>query len=188
VPREQIDDLYIDRPYYIVPDGKVGEQAYAVIREAIRQKGMAAIGRVVLSTREHVMMLEPRGNGIMGALLRYPYEVRSEKDYFEDIGKVDTPKEMIELASHIIETKKADFKPEAFDDRFEDALRELIKKKEAGQPIQPAKHAEPKPTSNLMEALKASLGRPSERAPARRPATPAARRPRAARGSGRKAG
>jgi DNA end-binding protein Ku len=80
VPRDQIDDLYIDRPYYIVPDGKVGQQAYAVIREAIRKKGMAAIGRVVLSTREHVMMLEARGNGIMGAILRYPYEVRAEKE------------------------------------------------------------------------------------------------------------
>jgi DNA end-binding protein Ku len=87
VPRDEIDDLYIDRPYYIVPDGKVGRQAFAVIREAIRKRGMVALGRVVLSTREHVVALEPRDRGIVGLLLHYPHEMRKPESYFGDEGR-----------------------------------------------------------------------------------------------------
>jgi DNA end-binding protein Ku len=104
VPRDEIDDLYIDRPYYVVPDGEVGLQAFGVIREAIKKKGVVGIGRVVLSTREHVIALEPRDNGILGLLLHYPYEIRKPEEYFGDIKKVATPKEMIDLATHIIDT------------------------------------------------------------------------------------
>jgi DNA end-binding protein Ku len=119
VPRDEIDDLYINRPY-IMPDGKVGQQAFAVIREAIRKHGMVALGRLVLSTREHVVALEPRDRGIMGLLLRYPYEVREPEEYFG-------PKEMLDLASHIIETMTGHFQPKKFEDRYEDALRDLAK-------------------------------------------------------------
>ena len=183
VPREEIDDLYFVRPYYIVPNGKVGEQAFAVIREAIRKQDMVALGRVVLSTREHVIMLEPRGNGLVGTLLRYPYELRKEDDYFSDIAEVDTPKEMIDLAAHIIDTKAGHFQPDKFEDRYENALRDLVKRKLAGEKVAPAKLAKPKPPTDLMAALKASLGqpRPAERAPTRRsvshPRRPAQRRP-----------
>jgi hypothetical protein len=108
-----------------------------------------------LSTREHVIALEARDTGILGMLLRYPYEVRSPKDYFESIEKVDTPKEMIDLAGHIIDTISGHFDPKKFDDRYEDAMRELIKKKAGGEKITPVEQAEPKTTTNLMEALRA---------------------------------
>jgi DNA end-binding protein Ku len=162
VPRDEIDDLYIDRPYYIVPDGKVGQQAFAVIREAIQKRGMVALGRVVLSTREHVIALEPRDRGIVGLLLHYPYEVREPQSYFDDIPKENTPKEMLDLASHIIETMIGHFQPKRFEDRYEDALRDLIKRKQAGEEITPAKVEKPNNKMNLMDALRASLqGRPS---------------------------
>ena len=167
VPRDEIDDLYINRPYYIVPDGKVGQQAFAVIREAIRKHGMVALGRLVLSTREHVVALEPRDRGIMGLLLHYPYEVREPEEYFGDIPKENTPKEMLDLASHIIETMTGHFQPKKFEDRYEDALRDLIKRKQAGEKITPAKLEAPKTTTNLMDALRASLqgtNRPSHAA------------------------
>jgi DNA end-binding protein Ku len=157
VPREEIDDLYIDRPYYIVPDGKVGQQAFAVIREAIRRRAMVALGRVVLSTREHVVALEPRDRGIVGLLLHYPYEVRGPEDYFRDIPKENIPKEMLDLAEHIIDSKVGHFQPKKFEDRYEDALRDLIKRKQAGKEITPAKVEKPEKKMNLMDALRASL-------------------------------
>jgi DNA end-binding protein Ku len=157
VPRDEIDDLYIDRPYYIVPDGKVGQQAFAVIREAIQKRGMVALGRVVLSTREHVIALEPRARGIVGLLLHYPYEVREPQSYFDDIPKENTPKEMLDLAGHIIETMIGHFQPKRFEDRYEDALRDLIKRKQAGEEITPVKVEKPDKKMNLMDALRASL-------------------------------
>jgi DNA end-binding protein Ku len=157
VPRDEIDDLHIYRPYYIVPDGKVGQQAFAVIRESIKKRGMVGLGRVVLSTREHVIALEPRDRGIVGLLLHYPYEVREPQSYFDDIPKENTPKEMLDLASHIIETMTGHFQPEKFEDRYEDALRDLIKRKKAGEEITPAKVEKPGKKMNLMDALRASL-------------------------------
>jgi len=92
VPRSEIDDLYMVRPYYIVPDGKVGHDAYAVIRETIRSLDKVALARVVLTNREHVIALEARDNGLMGMLLRYPYEVRNSAEYFDDIQDVRSPR------------------------------------------------------------------------------------------------
>jgi DNA end-binding protein Ku len=126
VPKDEIDELYLNNPYYIVPDGEVGQQAFAVIREAINKEGMVAIGKVVFTSREHVIALEPRGKGLMGITLRYPYEVRNEKDYFDDIPDEKVPKDM--LATHIVDTKKAHFEPQKFEDQYEDALKELLKK------------------------------------------------------------
>src|SRR6476661_11191053 len=94
VPRKEIDELYFNNPYYIVPDGEVGQQAFAVIREAIRQEGMVAIGKVVFTSREHIIALEARDKGMMGMTLRYPYEVRNEADYFDDIRDEKIPKDM----------------------------------------------------------------------------------------------
>jgi DNA end-binding protein Ku len=169
VPREEIDDLYIDRPYYVVPDGKVGQQAFAVIREAIRKRGMVALGRVALSTREHVVALEPRDRGIIGLLLHYPYEVREPENYFRDIPEEDTPEEMLDLATHIIDTMVGHFQPKQFEDRYEEALRALIKRKQAGEKITPPKFEKPKSTTNLMDALRASLqGAPRSTGPARK--------------------
>jgi DNA end-binding protein Ku len=157
VPRSEIDPLYNVRPYYIAPDGDVGEQAFAVIREAIRKEDLVALGRVVLTSREHMLALEPRGKGMMGTLLRYPYEVRDEKDYFDDIPDQKIPKDMLDLASHIVRTKKGHFNPQKFEDHYENALRELLKKKAAGEKIEPVEHREPAKVINLMDALKRSL-------------------------------
>lgn len=158
VPRSDIDSRYVIRPYYLVPDGKVGHDAFAVIRETIRSMDKVAIGRVVLTNREHIIALEPLDNGLMGTLLRYPYEVRNEKEYFDDIQDVKITKDMLDLAKHIVEQKSADFEPEKFEDRYEDALVELINRKRNGIKIAPK--AAPKSDGNvinLMDALKRSL-------------------------------
>jgi DNA end-binding protein Ku len=122
VPRKEIDELYLNNPYYIVPDGEAGQQAFAVIREAIRKEGMVALAKVVFTSREHVIALEARDKGMLGITLRYPYEVRKEADYFDDIPDEKIPKDMLELGTHIVETKAGHFHPETFEDRYEDAL------------------------------------------------------------------
>jgi DNA end-binding protein Ku len=111
VPKAQIDPRYAIRPYYLVPDGKVGHDAYAVIRETIRDMNMVAIGRLVLTSREHIIALEPLKTGLMGTLLRYPYEVRDEDQYFDDIQDVRVTKDMLDLAKHIVQQKAAEFDP-----------------------------------------------------------------------------
>src|SRR3979411_406560 len=105
VPKSSIDPRCLIRPYYLVPDGKVGHDAFAVIRETIRNMDMVAIGRVGLTSREHLMGLEPLAHGLMGTLLRYPYEVRSEKEYLDDVQDVKVTKDMLDLARHIAEQK-----------------------------------------------------------------------------------
>jgi DNA end-binding protein Ku len=157
VPRKEIDELYFNNPYYIVPDGEVGQQAFAVIREAIRQEGMVAIGKVVFTSREHIIALEARGNGMMRVTLRYPYEVRKEEEYFNDIPDEKVPKDMLDLAKHIVDTKKAKFEPERFEDQYEDALKELLKKKQSGQKIEAPRDREPSKVINLMDALRRSV-------------------------------
>ncbi len=157
VPKTEIDELYNIRPYYLAPDGKVGEQAFVVIRSTIEAMGMVALGRVVLTSREHVIALESRGKGIMGTLLRYPYEVRDSAEYFADIPDLKIPKDMMELAKHIVESKTGHFDPEKFEDRYENALRQLIKKKSAGEKIEPARQPETAKVINLMDALRRSV-------------------------------
>jgi DNA end-binding protein Ku len=157
VPRKEIDELYFNNPYYIVPDGEVGQQAFAVIREAIRQEGMVAIGKVVFTSREHVIALEARDKGLLGVTLRYPYEVRKEADYFDDIADENLPKDMLDLAKHIVDSKKAEWKPERFEDQYEDALKELLKKKQSGQKIEAPRDREPSKVINLMDALRRSV-------------------------------
>jgi DNA end-binding protein Ku len=157
VPRTEIDDLYNVRPYYIAPDGKVGQDAFVVIRSIIEQMKMVAIGRVVLTSREHVIALEPRGKGLMGTLLRFPYEVRNENEFFDDIPNVKLTKDMMDLARHIVETKTGHFKPEAFEDHYEHALRELIDKKAKGEKIEIPKEQPTGKVINLMDALRRSV-------------------------------
>jgi DNA end-binding protein Ku len=157
VPKDEIDELYINNPYYIVPDGEVGQQAFAVIREAIRKEGMVALAKVVFTSREHIIALEARGKGMMGVTLRYPYEVRNEEDYFDEIENERVPKDMLDLATHIVETKKGKFQPEKFEDRYEDALKDLIKKKQKGVKIEVPKESAPSNVINLMDALRQSV-------------------------------
>jgi DNA end-binding protein Ku len=169
VPRSEIDDLYLVRPYYIVPDGKVGHDAFAVIRETIRSLDKVALARVVLTNREHVIALEARDKGLMGMLLRYPYEVRGASEYFDEIQDVKITKDMLDLARHIVEQKSGHFEPERFEDHYEAALAELLAKKQKGQPIAAAKKAAPSNVFNLMDALRASL-KSGEKAPAKKAA------------------
>ena len=173
VPRSEIDDRYIDSPYYIAPDGQVGQDAFAVIRDTIAKMNMVAIGRVVLTRREHIIALELRGRGLVGLTLRYPYEVRDEKLYFEDIPEVKLPKDMLDLAAHIVQTKSGHFDPAQFEDRYENALVDLLKKKEAGEKIEPAKTGPAPQVVNLMDALRASIDAEKKKAPA--PSTQARR-------------
>ncbi|MCK1302532.1 MULTISPECIES: Ku protein [unclassified Bradyrhizobium] len=166
VPKTDIDSRYLIRPYYLVPDGKVGHDAFAVIRETIRSMDKVAIGRVVLTNREHIIALEPLGSGLMGTLLRYPYEVRGEKDYFDDIQNVKLTKDMLDLAKHIVEKKSGAFEPELFEDHYETALIDLINKKRSGAPI--AAKAAPKTGGNvinLMDALKKSIANEKDASP-----------------------
>jgi DNA end-binding protein Ku len=157
VPKDEIDELYLNSPYYIAPDGEVGQQAFTVIREAIRKEGMVAIGKVVFTSREHIIALEPRGKGLLGVTLRYPYEVRKEADYFDDIPDEKMPKDMLDLASHIVETKAGHFDTDKFEDHYEDALKELLKKKQEGKPIERPERPKPTNVVNLMDALRQSV-------------------------------
>src|SRR5213592_1748189 len=157
VPKKEIDELYLNNPYYVVPDGEVGQQAFAVIREAIRNEGMVALGRVVFTSREHVTALEPRGKGLLGVTLRYPYEIRKEDQYFDEIEDEKVPKDMLELASHIVETKSGHFNPDKFEDHYEEALKELLKKKQSGEKIEVPKQREPAKVVSLMDALRRSV-------------------------------
>jgi DNA end-binding protein Ku len=157
VPKKEIDELYLNNPYYITPDGEVGQQAFAVIREAIRKEGMVAIAKVVFTTREHIIALEARDKGMIGITLRYPYEVRDEKDYFDEIPEEKIPKDMLDLAAHIVETKSGHFDPDKFEDHYEEALKDLLKKKQEGKPIERPERREPTKVVNLMDALRRSV-------------------------------
>jgi Ku protein len=158
VPREQIDKRYLDKPYYIVPNGKAGADAFAVIRDAMKDKDRVAIARIVIAHREHIMALEPLGKGILGTTLRYDYEVREEKPYFADVPSPRVSKEMVKLAEHILDTKAGRFDARKFKDQYELALRRLVKRKAAGKKIEAP---EPPPARdnviNLMEALRQSI-------------------------------
>jgi DNA end-binding protein Ku len=158
VQRSEIDPRYIIRPYYLRPDGKVGHDAFAVIRETIREMNKVAIGRVVLTSREHIIALEPLDKGLMGTLLRYPYEVRSEEEYFDEIQDVKVTKDMLDLAKHIVNQKSGRFEPSKFEDQYETALVDLINKKRSGQPITPKARPAAGNVVDLMEALRRSVG------------------------------
>jgi DNA end-binding protein Ku len=168
VPRTEIDDRYIDSPYYLAPTDQVGQEAFAVIRDAIRERGMVGLGRVVLTRRERVVMLEAFDKGLLATSLRYGYEVREAGAYFEDIPDLKLPAEMSQLAGHIIDTKASHFDPKKFEDHYENALVELLRKKQAGRAVEPARDEGPAPQRviNLMDALRASIGAQTQKKPA----------------------
>jgi DNA end-binding protein Ku len=188
VPKSSIDDRYRDTPYYLAPEDKVGQEAFAVIRDAMAKKKMVGIARVVMARRERVMMLEPFGKGIMGTNLLYPYEIRGEDAVFEDIPDMKLPDQMIGLAEDIIDRMSGKFEPETFEDRYENVMIELIRSKQAGLPA-PKEKAPAKPANvvNLMDALRRSIedtggGKVKPAKSAAKKAEPAARKKKAARG------
>jgi DNA end-binding protein Ku len=158
VPKASIDDRYRDTPYYLAPEDQVGQEAFAVIRDAMKQKKMVGIARVVMARRERIMMLEPFGKGLMGTTLHYPYEIRSEESVFEEIPDLKLPDQMVGLAEEIIDRMTGKFEPEKFEDRYENAIIELIRSKQAGLPAKVEK-APARATNvvNLMDALRRSV-------------------------------
>ncbi|MBN9082912.1 MAG: Ku protein [Rhizobiales bacterium 62-17] len=177
VPRAQIDERYLDSPYYIVPNDKVGQEAFAVIREAMRVKDMVALGRVVLAKRERIIMLQPWGKGILGETLRYDYEIRNADEYFDDISDIKIKKEMLDLAQHIVASKTGDFNPKDFRDEYEEAVVEMLKKKQAGAPIPKDRPASaPNNVIDLMQALRRSLGQSEKESAKAEAAKPAAKK------------
>jgi DNA end-binding protein Ku len=186
VPKDEIDKRYLNHPYYIAPDGKAGVDAFAVIRDAMKDQDRVALARIVLTNREHIIAIEPLGKGLLGTTLRYPYELRDADDYFDDIKNPKISKDMVELASHILDTKAAHFDPSKFKDQYENALKTLVRRKASGKPLKSAPREEtPDNVVSLMDALKQSLkGRaaakrtvhaPTRRSAHRRPAKKAHR-------------
>jgi DNA end-binding protein Ku len=170
VPRSQIDQRFFDTPFYVTPNGAVGQEAFAVIRDAMRGKGMVALGRLVLSKRERVIALDAYEKGILGTTLRYPYEVRNIKDYFADLPDLTLAPDMLRLAEHILDSKAADFDPSKFQDRYEEALLALLTAKQAGA-VRECKEtfAAPHRVINLMEALRRSIAEDNKPAAPRKP-------------------
>ena len=184
VPKASIDDRYRDSPYYLAPEDKVGQEAFAVIRDAMAKKKMVGIARIVMARRERIMMLEPFGKGVMGTTLLYPYEIRGEDAAFEDIPDIKLPDQMVNLAEDIIDRMTGEFEPDKFEDRYEQAMIALIRSKQAGQPA-PKEKATTRPANvvNLMDALRRSIGETTGKKAPTKKAEPAAKpRKKAAKG------
>lgn len=159
VPVDEIDRLYWNDPYFLLPDGKVAVEAYSVIREAMKKAGQVALGRVVMSTRERMLALEPRDKGILAYTLRAEDDVEDAEAAFKDIPAVKADPDMVAIALKIIEQKEGDFDPDAFVDRYEEALKALIAEKEKGEKPVEAEQPEDTNVVDLMAALKASLSK-----------------------------
>lgn len=157
VERSSVDQRYLDQPYYIAPDDRIAQEAFAVIRDAMDKRKLAGLGRVVMQRRERIVMLEPRGKGIVATSLHYADEVRDEAAYFEDIEDVTVSGEMLDLATHIMKTKAATFDPSRFKDRYEDALVEMVRAKQTGATVKVTAPQRPSNVVNLLDALRRSL-------------------------------
>lgn len=172
IARADIDSLYFDKPYYLAPSGPMADEAFAVIREAMRENDVAALAHAVLFRRYRGLLIRPQGKGLVAHTLNFDYEVRSAAEAFEDIPKLKIKGEMLDLAKHIIETKRGEFDPAAFEDRYEAAVAELVKAKLAGKSIKPKAPPKRAKVVDLMEALRASAGQakpaPPKRTAARR--------------------
>lgn len=179
VDEKDIDRLYWNDPYYLAPDGKIAAEAFAVIRESMKKAGKIALGRVVMHTRERLLALEPRGAGLVAFTLRAHDEVRKPETVFDQIPEVKAEKGMVEIAGKIIDQLSGEFEPETFRDRYEDALRDLIKAKLKGRKPVAAPEPEDTPVTDLMAALRDSLSRTAapRRAPAKRAAPSSRRKP-----------
>jgi DNA end-binding protein Ku len=187
VPVSEVDRIYLDESFYLVPQDDVAQEAFAVIREAMHKENLVGLARVVIYRREHLLLLAPRGKGIMATALRYNAEVRNEKDYFDEIPNIKVPADMLKLAVHILESKRGKFNPDKFEDRYENALNKLIEAKRAGKAAPTISEPNPSNVINLMDALRRSAKADGRgKAPVRK-SSAKARRP-AARKKVKKAG
>lgn len=172
VPVTEVDRIYLSESYYLVPQDDMAQEAFAVIREAMRKEGLVGLARVVIYRREHLLLLAPRGKGLMATALRYKTEVRDEKNYFDEIEDIKVPADMLKLAVQILESKKSRFDPSKFEDRYETALLQLIKAKQAGQEPPVVSEERPSNVINLMDALrKSARADPGRRKAAQRKAS-----------------
>ncbi len=175
VPAAEIDRTYWDHPYFLAPDGKVAQEAFSVIREAMERTGQIALGRIVLATRERILAVEPFEKGMMAYSLRSKDEVRSSGDIFASISDDKPDEAMIAIAEKIIQQKEGPFDPSKFVDRYEDALKALIKSKQKGEEVEEVDEPDNTNVINLMEALRASLSKSGKTVKA--PAKPAKKEP-----------
>jgi DNA end-binding protein Ku len=174
VPRSEIDPRYMDTPYYIAPTERVGEEAFVVIRDAMREEGVVGLGRVVVARRERIVMIEPWEQGLLGTVLRYAYEVRGADAYFEEVPDLKLDPDLKEMAKLIIKRKSGHFDPAEFNDRYEDAIIDMVREKQSGMKPRPAKSAPAGGGNviNLVEALKRSLATGERTPPQKAPLAP----------------
>jgi DNA end-binding protein Ku len=156
VPMSEVDRIYLDESFYLVPEDDISQEAFAVIREAMRKDNLVGLARVVIYRREHLLLLAPRGKGLVATTLRYKTEVRNEKTYFDEIEDIKVPADMLKLAVQILESKKGHFDPSRFEDRYENALKDLIKAKRAGKKPPVVSEERPSNVIDLMDALRRS--------------------------------
>ncbi|MCD2181846.1 non-homologous end joining protein Ku [Rhizobium sp. GN54] len=156
VPLAEVDDLYFDKPYYLAPAERMADEAYALIRDALEKRQSAAIAQAVLFRRMRTVLIRPQGDGMIATTLNFDYEIRPAKDAFSDIAPLKIKGEMLDLARHIIGTKKGTFDPAGFHDRYEEAVAELVKAKIEGRTIAPRKEPKREKVTDLMEALRQS--------------------------------
>ncbi|VTZ27351.1 Non-homologous end joining protein Ku [Methylocella tundrae] len=178
---DDIDDTYFDRPYYLAPSNPVAQEAFTLLRESMRSKKVAALARAVLFRRLRSVLIRAHGNGLIATTLNFDYEVRSAEEAFSDIPEMKIEGEMLDLAKHIIRTKKGKFDPKTFDDRYEAAVAELVKAKLEGREIKAPERIAPSKVVDLMAALRESAKASS------RSAKPAAKPSRARKGGASKA-
>jgi DNA end-binding protein Ku len=168
---DQIDTLYLERPYFLAPADRQSVEAYELIRNTMETQSVAAIARTVLFRRVRSVLIRPQGKGLIATTLNYDYEVRDPAESFEGISKVKIEKEMLELAQHIIGTKMGEFDPSQYEDRYEAALTELVKAKIAGRKPKKLPKRKAENVTSLLDALRKSAGASEEKTPARRKAT-----------------
>ncbi len=163
LPSSEVDDVYFDKPYYLVPTDDVAEDSFAGLRDAMRKADVTAIARTVLFRRMRTVLIRAHGRGLIATTLNFDYEVRSSKEAFKDVPEIKVEGEMLDLAKHIIGTKKGDFDPATFDDRYEKALTDLVKAKAEGRTLPKPKPVQVSKPNDLLKALRESAGMSDKR-------------------------
>lgn len=172
VPCGQVDDVYFDRPYYLAPSTPAGADAFTLIRETMAAADVVAIARTMLFRRVRSVLIRAHRDGLIAHTLNFDYEVRSAEEAFGDLPDAKADDDMLELALHIIKKKAGQFDPTRFDDRYDAALADLVKAKMEGRKITPPQRPEPTKPSDLMEALRQSVGEDTEADAEKRKGTP----------------